>query len=66
MPGHLFVDYHFHLYGLSREEADYVLGTFPIVQRQDEGQFGSYRTRDLILAYMNALAAGDTETVVAV
>lgn len=25
-----------------------------------------YRTRDLILAYMNALAAGDVETVVAV
>ena len=25
---------------------------------------GAYRTRDLILAYMNALDAGDTETVV--
>ncbi len=57
---------YFHLYGLSREEADYVLGTFPIVRRDDEARFGSYRTRDLILAYMNALAAGDTETVVAV
>ena len=29
-------------------------------------QFGHYRTRALILAYMNALAAGDTETRVAV
>ena len=57
---------YFHLYGLSREDADYVLETFPIVRRQDEAQFGSYRTRDLILAYMNALAAGDTETVVSV
>ena len=57
---------YFHLYGLSREEADYVLGTFPIVRREDEAQSGSYRTRDLILAYMNALEAGDTETVVAV
>ena len=57
---------YFHLYGLSREEADYVLGTFPIVRREDEARSGSYRTRDLILAYMNALAAGDTETVVAV
>ena len=56
---------YFHLYGLSREDADYVLGTFPIVRRQDEKEFGSYRTRDLVLAYMNALAAGDTETVVA-
>ena len=43
-----------------------MLGTFPIVRRQDEKEFGSYRTRDLVLAYMSALAAGDTETVVAV
>ena len=57
---------YFHLYGLDREDAGYVLSTFPIVRRQDDGQFGRYRTRDLILAYMNALAAGDTETVVAV
>jgi hypothetical protein len=57
---------YFHLYGLSREDAGYVLDTFPIVRRQDEAEFGSYRTRDLIIAYMNALAAGDTETMVAV
>ena len=57
---------YFHLYGLSRDDADYVLGTFPIVRRADEAQFGTYRTRDLILAYMNALAAGDTETRVVV
>ncbi len=57
---------YFHLYGLGREDADYVLGTFPIVRREDEARFGSYRTRDLVLAYMNALAAGDTEAVVAV
>ena len=56
---------YFHLYGLSREDARYVLDTFPIVRKQDEAAFGRYRTRDLILAYMNALAAGDTETVVA-
>ena len=55
---------YFHLYGLTREEAGYVLGTFPIVRREDEAAFGRYRTRDLILAYMNALAAGDTETQV--
>ena len=57
---------YFHLYGLSREDASYVLDTFPIVRKQDEAAFGRYRTRDLILAYMNVLAAGDTETVVAV
>ena len=55
---------YFHLYGLSREDADYILSTFPIVQRADEAEFGRYRTRDLVLAYMNALDAGDTTTTV--
>ena len=53
---------YFHLYGLSRDDAAYVLDTFPIVRRQDHAASGRYRTRDLILAYMNALAAGDTTT----
>ena len=57
---------YFHLYGLSRTDADYVLNTFPIVRREDKGAFGHYRTRDLILAYMNALAAGDSKTQVAI
>ena len=55
---------YFHLYGLGRDDARYVLDTFPIVRREDENAFGRYRTRDLILAYLNALGAGDTETVV--
>ena len=57
---------YFHLYGLSREEVGYVLDTFPIVRREDEARFGKYRTKEMVLAYMNALDAGDTETVVAV
>ena len=57
---------YFHLYGLTREDASYVLDTFPIVRREDEAKYGRYRTKDLILAYMNALAAGDTQTIVAV
>ena len=58
---------YFHLYGLDRDDAGYILDTFPIVRREDEAQFdGRYRTKELILAYMNALEAGDTETVVAV
>ena len=55
---------YFHLYGLSREDAGDILDTFLIVRRDDEATFGRYRTRDLILAYMNALIAGDTETLV--
>ena len=57
---------YFHLYGLSRENTSYVLDTFPIVRREDEARFGNYRTKRMILAYMNALAAGDSDSEVAV
>ena len=58
---------YFHLYGLSRADAGYVMETFPIVRRQDEAEFdGKYRTREMVLAYMNALAVGDVGTKVAV
>ena len=57
---------YFILYGIDREDAAYVLDTFPIVHRHDEQEFGRYRTKEMVLAYMNALAAGDTETDVAV
>ena len=56
----------FELYGLGREDAAYVLEQFPIVREEDEKAHGRYLTRDLILAYMNAVAAGDVETRVAV
>ena len=57
---------YFHLYGLDRDDAAYILETFPIIQRHDQAAFGHYRTKALILAYMNALAAGDTESRMAV
>ena len=56
---------YFHLYGLSKDDAAYILDTFPIVRRHDQAAFGAYRTKDMILAYYNALAAGDTNTDVA-
>ncbi|MEK7843400.1 MAG: restriction endonuclease [Pseudomonadota bacterium] len=54
----------FHLYGLSRDDAAYILDTFPIVREQDEKAHGCYLTKELILAYMNAVAAGDFATIV--
>jgi hypothetical protein len=57
---------YFHLYGIGRDDAAYILDTFPIVRREDEEKFGRYLTKDLILAYMNAVAAGDMDTVVSV
>ena len=56
---------YFHLYGLSKEDAAYILDTFPIVRRHDKAAFGTYRTKHMVLAYYNALAAGDTNTDVA-
>lgn len=56
----------FHLYGLDREQAAYVLGTFPIIREQEEAAHnGRFRSRDLILGYMAALAAGAPDAKVA-
>ena len=46
----------FHLYDISRENAGYILGTFPIVQRRDEQAHGSYRTKDTILEIYDEMA----------
>ncbi|CAM5338949.1 hypothetical protein STANM337S_01082 [Streptomyces tanashiensis] len=47
----------FHLYGINRDDVDYILGTFPIVKRKDEAKYGTYRTKDLILAEYDRMAA---------
>ena len=39
----------FHLYGVNRTDADYIMHTFPIVQRKDEEAHGEFRTKRLIL-----------------
>ena len=50
----------FLLYGIEdREDVRYIYSTFPIIERHEVGRFGVYRSRDLCLAHMNALAAGD-------
>lgn len=45
----------FHLYGLDRDDAEYVLGTFPIVARHDEAAWGEYRTSRLVLDAYDAM-----------
>lgn len=42
-----------------------MLDTFPIVREQDQARFNRYRTKELVLGYMNAIAAGDTQTIIA-
>ena len=44
-----------HLYGLTREELDYILEAFPIVRRKDEARYGEYRTKRLVLAAYDGL-----------
>jgi len=46
----------FHLYGISRDDAAYILDTFPIVRRKDEERIGEYRTQRVILEIYDALA----------
>ncbi|MCB1432430.1 MAG: restriction endonuclease [Alphaproteobacteria bacterium] len=49
----------FHLYGITdRDDIRYIYSTFPIVEREEQAAYGTYRSRELCLAYMNALAAG--------
>jgi hypothetical protein len=57
----------FHLYGITdRDDVRYVYSTFPIVEREETTTYGHYRSRDLCLAYMNALAAGEPDAEPAV
>ena len=44
-----------NVYGLTREELAYVLGTFPIVRRRDERAYGEYRTKRMILEVFDAM-----------
>lgn len=45
----------FHLYGIERDDIDYILDTFHIVKRKDEARFGEYRTKRVILEIYDAM-----------
>ncbi len=46
----------FLVFGVSREDVDYIMETFPIVRRKDEAAHGEYRTKRLILEIYDQLA----------
>ena len=49
----------FILYGVTgRDDVRYIFSTFPIVEREETACWGRYRSRDLTLAWINALNAG--------
>jgi hypothetical protein len=45
----------FHLYGINRDNADYIMDTFPIVRRKDEATHGDYRTKRVILELYDSM-----------
>ncbi len=47
----------FRLYGIERDNADYIMETFPIARRKDLAKFGSYRTKDTILTFYDRMVA---------
>lgn len=63
---------YFILYGVfdpenaasSREDIRYIYSTFKTVERQERDRWGSYRSRDLALAWINALMAGQPDAEV--
>jgi hypothetical protein len=56
---------YFHLYGITdRADVEYIYSTFPIVEREEQAKYrDKYRSRDLCLHYINALAAGHPDAV---
>lgn len=46
----------FHLYGIVRDDVDYIMDTFPIVRKNDEKKHGEYRTKRVILEVYDAMA----------
>lgn len=53
----------FHLYGMERDEVDYVMDTFEIVMRKDIAGYGEFRTKRLILdAFDGMQRAIDTDS----
>jgi hypothetical protein len=47
----------FHLYGINREDTAYILDTFNVTRDNDVKAHGTYRTKDLVLAEYDRMAA---------
>ncbi|TDB80278.1 Eco57I restriction-modification methylase domain-containing protein [Micromonospora sp. KC721] len=47
---------YFHLYGIDRDDVDYIMDTFKVVRQKDEAAHGEYRTKRLILDRYDAMA----------
>lgn len=45
----------FHLYGVARDDVDYIMETFPIVKGKDLAAHGEFRTKRVILGVFDAM-----------
>lgn len=45
----------FRLFGIGRQDVDYIMETFPIVKRKDIAAHGSFRTKEMILEVFDAM-----------
>jgi hypothetical protein len=53
---------YFHLYGVTdRNDIRYIYSTFPILEQKEIARHGRYLSRDLCLAWMDKLDAGEPE-----
>jgi hypothetical protein len=49
----------FHLYGIQRDDVDFIMETFPIFKRKDIAEHGEYRTKRSILEIYDAMDAAE-------
>lgn len=53
----------FRLYGIERDDIDYIMETFPIVKQHDLAAHGTYRTKDLIFGAYDRMVTADAAGV---
>jgi hypothetical protein len=46
----------FHLYGISRDDTEHIMDTFPVVRDTEERAYNEFRTKRVILEIYDALA----------
>ncbi|WP_431885767.1 Eco57I restriction-modification methylase domain-containing protein [Micromonospora wenchangensis] len=49
---------YFYLYGIERDDVEYIMDTFKIVRQKDEAAHGEYRTKRLILNAYDVMSGG--------
>ena len=54
---------YFHLYGIGRDDVDYIMETFPIVKKKDIAAHGEFRSKRVILELYDEMAALPTMRV---